>query len=83
MQLIASLQCASSEGEMVGRMTVLPILLSGVLPYAQPDGRALEVLLCNIMQNNSGGDEEGVNGIWAVDHLQVSSYIFLMVESIF
>lgn len=72
MQLVTSLQCTNSDAERVGRLTVLPILLSGVLPYAQPDGKALEELLLNIMQSSKEADGIAVDSVWAVKYTEVN-----------
>lgn len=72
MQLVDELRCTSTEAERVGRVTVLPILLSGVLPYGQLDGKILEDLLLGLMQGSKKEDNDAVESIWAVQHLEVS-----------
>lgn len=67
-QLIAKQQCVSAEAKRVGRLTVLPLLLSAVLPYAQPDGKSLENFLHAIVQRGMQDDE---SNMWAVKHIQV------------
>jgi len=65
------MHCTNPEAERVGRLTVLPILLSGVLPYALPDGKALEYVLHSIMQSSKKADSNA-GSIWAVEHIEVS-----------
>ncbi len=71
LQLVDELRCTSTEAERVGRVTVLPILLSGVLPYGQLDGKILEQLLLGLMQGSQKADKDAVD-IWAMQHLEVS-----------
>ena len=70
MQLLVKQRCVSAEAKRVGRLTVLPLLLSAVLPYAQPDGKALEAFLHAIVQQGMQDDE---STMWAVKHIQVLS----------
>lgn len=72
MQLVDDLHSTSTEAQRVGRVTVLPILLSGVLPYGQSDGKILEDLLLGLMQGSEKADKDAVQDIWAVQHLEVS-----------
>ena len=74
MQLVDELRCTSTEAERVGRVTVLPILLSGVLPYGQSGGKILEELLLGLMQGSKKADKDAVEDIWAVQHLEVSCW---------
>ncbi len=74
MQLVDELRCTSTEAKHVGRVTVLPILLSGVLPYGQSDGKILEDLLLGLMQGSQKEDQDAVENIWAVQHLEVSCW---------
>ncbi len=74
MQLVDELRCTSTEAKRVGRVTVLPILLSGVLPYGQSDGKILEELLLGLMQGTQKADNDPVEDIWAVQHLEVSCW---------
>ena len=60
--------CTSAEAERVGRLTVLPVLLSAVLPYAQPDGKALDAFLHSVVEDGVQNDD---NTMWAVQHVQV------------
>ncbi|DBA87750.1 hypothetical protein WJX77_004203 [Trebouxia sp. C0004] len=69
-KLIDELHCTSSEAKRVGRVTVLPILLSGVLPWCQLDGKILEDLLLGLMQGNKKEDKDADETIWAVQHLE-------------
>ncbi|DBB17843.1 hypothetical protein WJX82_008236 [Trebouxia sp. C0006] len=70
MKLVDELRCTSTEARRVGRVTVLPILLSGVLPYGQLDGKLLEDLLLGLMQDSKKADKDAVEDIWAVQHLE-------------
>ena len=74
MQLVDELRSTSTEANRVGRVTVLPILLSGVLPYGQSDGKILEELLLGLMQGSQKADKDAVEDIWAVQHLEVSCW---------
>lgn len=74
MQLVDELRCTSTEAKRVGRVTVLPILLSGVLPYGQLDGKILEHMLLGLMQGSKKEDKDAVEDIWAVQHLEVSCW---------
>ncbi|KAL3158276.1 hypothetical protein ABBQ38_010522 [Trebouxia sp. C0009 RCD-2024] len=66
-ELVGKQQCLTAEGQRVGRLTVLPILLSAVLPYAQVEGRALHHFLHSLAADGGGGDAEP---IWVVQHIQ-------------
>ena len=54
---------------------MLPVMLSGVLPYAQLDSKALEELLLSIMQSSPAQDTDATEEPWAVQHLQVSAFL--------
>ncbi|KAL0024265.1 hypothetical protein WJX79_000849 [Trebouxia sp. C0005] len=69
-KLVDDLHSTSTEAQRVGRVTVLPILLSGVLPYGQSDGKILEDLLLGLMQGSEKADKDAVQDIWAVQHLE-------------
>lgn len=75
LQLVNDLHCKSTEAKKVGRLTVLPVMLSGVLPYAHLDGKALEDLLLSIMQSSPAHDSDATEELWAVQHLQVSAFL--------
>ena len=67
-QLISKQQCSTAEAQRVGRLTVLPILLSAVLPYANFEGRALEEFLQRLAADGAHGDP---SCMWVVQHIQV------------
>lgn len=69
-KLVDELRCTSTEAKRVGRVTVLPILLSGVLPYGQLDGKMLEDTLLGLMQGSQQEDKDAVESPWAVQHLE-------------
>ena len=80
------------EAENVGQLTVLPVLLSGVLPYIEADGLALEAFMAaHGDPSRDDGGPSGDNGdqIWAADHVKVcckhfksSSFVIAMYISI-
>ena len=67
-QLISKQQCSTAEAQRVGRLAVLPILLSAVLPYAKLEGRALEDFLQGLAADGASGE---ASSMWAVQHIQV------------
>lgn len=74
--MAAGLQAKLPEAETAGQLTVLPVLLSGVLPYVEADGLALEAFMAaqGEPQPGSKGDPLGAGGdqhIWAADHVEV------------
>ena len=67
-QFIRKQQCSTAEAQRVGRLTVLPILLSAVLPYAKLEGLALEDFLRRLATELASGE---ASSMWAVQHIQV------------
>lgn len=80
--MASGLQTKTPEGDRAGQLTVLPVLLSGVLPYVEADGLALEAFMA------AQGDPQGAKGdplgpqggpqddgsgqhIWAAEHIEV------------
>lgn len=79
LQLVAKQQCLTAEGQRVGRLTVLPIMLSAVLPYAQSEGSALQHFLHSLATNGACGD---AGAMWVVQHIQVpASLLFLNLST--
>ena len=72
MQLISKQQSSAAEAQRVGRLTVLPILLSAVLPYAKLEGRALEDFLHKLAAVTAHGDP---SCMWLVQHIQVQPHL--------
>ena len=72
LQVASGLQTHTPEAARAGQLTVLPVLLSGVLPYVESDGLALEAFMA--AQGDAQGDPqgEGSDHIWAADHVEVS-----------
>ena len=73
LQVTSGLQTDTPETARAGQLTVLPVLLSGVLPYVESDGLALEAFMG--AQGDPQGDPQGEGSeqhIWAADHVEVS-----------
>lgn len=71
--MASGLQTDTPEAARAGQLTVLPVLLSGVLPYVESDGLALEAFMA--AQGDPHGDPQGEGSeqhIWAADHVEVS-----------
>lgn len=76
LQVVDKLQAKVPDVGAAGQVTVLPVLLSGVLPYVAADGLALEAFMAaqGDPQAGSKGDPLGAGGdqyIWAADHVEV------------
>lgn len=67
-QLIGKHQQSTTEGQRVGRLTVLPIMLSAVLPYAKLEGQAVQDFLCRLAVDGASGE---ASSMWVVQHIQV------------
>lgn len=67
-QLIGKHQQSTKEGQRVGRLTVLPIMLSAVLPYAKLEGQAVHDFLCRLAVDGASGV---ASSMWVVQHIQV------------
>ena len=91
--MASGLQTKTPEADRAGQLTVLPVLLSGVLPYVEADGLALEAFMAaqgdpqgakGDPQGPHGGPQDNASGqhIWAAEHIEVGlTCIFLFIAA--